>query len=110
MPCCLLTVAKVELLDLLHRDREERTEVELRKEHGIERGDLADRGAHGEDLGPIGVQVDSYVDGKATQWSWKCFCGEWYDGIDTRKEALREYREHAAKCVWAKKRVPCVTG
>lgn len=53
----------------------------------------------------IGVKADSYIDGKAKRWSWKCACGDWDDGYPGRKWARSAYREHKRACKAVMRRV-----
>lgn len=59
--------------------------------------------SHGRDEGPIGVKRDNFGPASVRAfYSWKCWCGEWYDQYTVREEARRDYAEHKRTCKWAK--------
>ncbi len=59
---------------------------------------------HGIDEGRIGLTPDSHIDGRAKRWSWKCWCGTWFDSYPSRESARQDYNEHKETCAWAKAR------
>ena len=50
-------------------------------------------------IDPIGITSYAIgIEGKSTQWSWKCKCGMWQSEYFYRYQCQNDYREHCATC------------
>jgi hypothetical protein len=50
-------------------------------------------------IDPVGITPYAIgIEGKPTQWSWKCKCGMWQSEYFYRYQCQNDYDEHRAAC------------